>query len=524
MLSYLIIGLLAVVVFTYLAVPLIFPKLNDPLPNRRDPLELDLEEERDALLRAIRELDARDDLPEARRAELRARYEAKAAKVLRTLDKRQAELQGQALSTVTPAPRRFPFVMLTLLGMMVASAAVLSGYVIPRVGDDTTVTTADAATIQAGRELQVLQRDVRNDPSVETLLALGNRYWQLGEAEQAAETYERLVGEFNDAPAVTYRRLGLLALQQDVEQAVEYLEEARALAPADPDTLVTLGEVYYALGQMSDAQNAWETYLATPQGGDDTQVAERLEQARTIAPLTTAVEVDPSEGNLLALADAFWQRQERERATDVYFRLLTEVNPENAQAVSRVGQMLFFSGRNDDAIGLLERARQLNGEDLQTLLFLGNAYYSQNSYQAAIDVWQEYVVVAGGADAAGRVPGLIEDAQAQLNGEPTASATPGTSADTGNTPNDTSTTLLVSGQQVYAANCAACHGSVGQGGSGPRLANNSRAADTTRVHRIVSNGQGMMPAYEFVLSADELDAVVTYVTETLSTGGATSSR
>ncbi|MDZ7703477.1 MAG: c-type cytochrome [Trueperaceae bacterium] len=521
MLSYLVIGLLALVMFAYLAVPLLFPQLSDPLPNRRDPLEQDLEEERDALLRAIRELDARDDLAESRRAELRARYEAKAAKVLRALDTRQAELQGQPVSTATPAPRRFPFVMLTLLGLMVTSAAVLSGYVIPRVGDETTVTTADAATIQAGRELQTLQRAAQNNPSVDTLRALGDRYWQLGDAEQAAETYDRLVNEFDDAPAVTYRRLGLIALQQDVERAVGYLEEARARAPTDPDTLVTLGEVYYALGRIGDAQNAWQTYLATPQGAGDEQVVERLEQAQSIAPLVEAVNTDPSADTLLALADAYWQRQERERAADVYFRLLTEIDPNNAQATSRIGQILFFSGRNDDAIALLERARILDNQNLQTLLFLGNAYYSQDSYQAAIDVWQEYVVVAGGADAAGRVPGLIEDAQAQLNGGAPAGATgPLASADA---PSGASQ-LVSSGQQVYAANCAACHGSVGQGGSGPRLANNSRAADTNRVHRIVSNGQGMMPAYEFVLSADELDAVVTYVTDTLAPGGATSNR
>ena len=83
------------------------PDQADPLPNLRDPITQDLEEERDALFRAIQELDARADLPEQRRAELHTRYEAKAAKVLRALDERQAELRGQTpvKRPATPAPR-----------------------------------------------------------------------------------------------------------------------------------------------------------------------------------------------------------------------------------------------------------------------------------------------------------------------------------------------------------------------------------------------------------------------------------
>ena len=87
--------LIVVLAFGLLAIvfaPLFSKQLIDDLPDMRDPVTVDLEEERDALLRAIRELDARIDLSGERRDQLRARYEAKAAQVLKRLDERQQEI------------------------------------------------------------------------------------------------------------------------------------------------------------------------------------------------------------------------------------------------------------------------------------------------------------------------------------------------------------------------------------------------------------------------------------------------
>ena len=95
MLGLVIIILLALVLLSYSVVPLLFPKQADRLPSDKDPLLQDLEEERDALFRAIRELEARGDLAASRREQLQTRYEAKAAKVLKSLDDRQQELRGK---------------------------------------------------------------------------------------------------------------------------------------------------------------------------------------------------------------------------------------------------------------------------------------------------------------------------------------------------------------------------------------------------------------------------------------------
>lgn len=483
--------LLALVLLAYVAVPLVAQGQSDPLPDWRDPVLLELEEEKEALFRAIRELDAREDLPEARRAQLRARYEAKAAKVLHAAEARAAELGGKP-SAPRRAPRRAPWAALAVLALVGGAAVLMSSYVLPRVGQDATVTTGDLA---AARELKALQQAAQRDPSQQNLLALADAYWQLGDPDGAEATYLR-VSQQGSAPAVAWQRLGLLALQEDLGKAQGYLEQARAADPSDPDTLYTLAEVYFAQAQPERALATMQAYLALPEGANDAQAQARLATMEQLAPLLRRATDDPNEANLLALAEAYWGANERERAADLYLRVLTTLDPHSGVALSRLGQVLFTSGRAEEAAQLMERARELDAADPDTLLFLGNAYFSLERYQEAIGAWQAYISAVGGEAQAGRVPSLIQSAEARLAGGEAAPEAP-------------------SGARLYAANCATCHGAAGEGGSGPRLAGSARARDEANVRDAIRYGRGMMPGFGASLSADELEALTRYVVEAI---------
>ncbi len=421
------IALLAALMFLYLGVPLLLPGQTDALPDQRDPVTQDLEEERDALLRAIRELEARTDLPAARRDALRSRYEAKAAKVLRALDERQQNASVRVYDARKGvrkgAAERFglPLAALTLLGAGLGGAAWFAYTASPEV-----VTADGSDPALSGRELAARERAAERNPSEDTLLALADGHWQLESGERAKTTYQRVVAEVMPVPAVAYQRLGFLALQEDVGEALRYLELARNADPEDLQTLYILGEVYYANDDMTAATEAWESYLAAPGGAGDAEVQGRLALARSYAPLLEAVAENPSEASLLALANSYWTAQERARAVELYFQVLSENDPNHPVALSRVGQQLFFGGRNDDAIAVLGRAREVAPNDLPTLLFLGNAHFSLGQYQEAIDTWQAYIRSAGGPERAGRVPSLIADARERLRtgAPPPADAAP----------------------------------------------------------------------------------------------------
>lgn len=508
MITALLIAFVALIAFSLVALPLLFPNQADPLPDDRDPVTQDLEEERDALFRAIRELDARRDMSAERRDALRVRYEAKAAKVLRAIDER-ATRQANRHSAPRPTKRRrFPVTAVTLLTLLVLTGAALPGALLPRIGEQGTTTTTD---VDAARQLKALQDAARKDPSTDNLLALGDAYFSLQQPDEAKAQYEKVIDGAGPVPADAYKRMAYIYLQSDLDKAYGYLQQAEAIDPTDPDTLFALGEVSFTRGDLVAARQAFTAFLATPGNATDEQVTKRIALIDAVQPLMARVKEDPSAANLVALGDAFWDHGEQDLAVSAYFQVLTGPDPGNVKALSRTGQLLLQRGRTDDAIGVLERAASAaggdDGLDHETLMALGNAYFAQARYQDAIDTWNVYLSDASGADDSEKVKGLVASAQARLQGlpDPAGALVNSTSADTG--------------RDVFEASCAACHGADGQGGAGPTLVGNRRAADAGNVLDIVRFGRGMMPGFGASLTDAQVSAVVSFVTTELAGRG-----
>ncbi len=77
---------------------------------------------------------------------------------------------------------------------------------------------------------------------------------------------------------------------------------------------------------------------------------------------------------------------------------------------------------------------------------------------------------------------------------------------------------LVEGRNVWQARCATCHGPDGGGGTGPRLNEGrvlERYPDPADQAAIIENGQGNMPSFSSVLTAEEIEAVIRYTREIL---------
>ena len=549
MLTAVAIALLALITVAYAAAPLLGRRsLVDPLPDERDPVLVDLEEERDSLLRAIRELDGRLDLPAERRDELRARYEAKAAGVLRALEATGTAAPAtapSALPATAPAAaraRRLPWGAVMLLGAAAITTVTLGSFVLPRVGQGT-VTTFFADELRAAESLRDLIRAVDRDPSVSNLMALADAYWQVADAEGAEATYRRVVAIATDdgtaagAPPLVYQRLALLVLQRDLPAALELLREARLVDPTDPETLFAIGELSFALGELEASVEGFEAYLATPEGAGDPDALARLALVRAIGPATEAVAERRDAENLLALADVFWTAGATDPAAELYFEVLSEFDPLAPTALSRIGQLLFTRDRPDDAIALIERAAGAAGGlvelEPQASLFLGNAYAMLGDDQGAVRAWTAHVELVG-VNAAGRVTGMLEAARTRLAGSeaPVAGAAP-----EGVTPGDAPPAsaeaaqasaeaafaalsdpalLLRVGAELYRAHCALCHGTEGQGATGVRLAGNARAANDANTRSVIRFGRGIMPGFGALLSEAEIEVLVRWVGQELA--------
>jgi quinohemoprotein ethanol dehydrogenase len=73
------------------------------------------------------------------------------------------------------------------------------------------------------------------------------------------------------------------------------------------------------------------------------------------------------------------------------------------------------------------------------------------------------------------------------------------------------------GEQLFADNCATCHGDDGGGGTGaPSLQREELAEDRDRVVDQVTQGGGGMPPFRDQLSNEEIQDVAAYVSEVLA--------
>lgn len=79
--------------------------------------------------------------------------------------------------------------------------------------------------------------------------------------------------------------------------------------------------------------------------------------------------------------------------------------------------------------------------------------------------------------------------------------------------------VLVQGREVYITSCANCHGTAGAGGRGSKL-DDGRVTELYPYPAdqvsVVTAGVRAMPAFEAKLAPDEIEAVVRYTREILS--------
>ena len=178
-------------------------------------------------------------------------------------------------------------------------------------------------------------------------------------------------------------------------------------------------------------------------------------------------------------------------ATEIYFQILAESNPDQPLALKRASQSLVLSGRLQEAIVLLERLQTIDEADAESLLLLGHCYFNLQNLVKAIETWESYLMIAVEA---GPVPDLIARAEMILE------------------------TSSFSGQELYETHCATCHGLYGQGALGPTLTNNPNVEQRTTVLDIIKFGRGLMPGFGLKLSDSDLEKLVDYVINRVAQG------
>lgn len=99
----------------------------------------------------------------------------------------------------------------------------------------------------------------------------------------------------------------------------------------------------------------------------------------------------------------------------------------------------------------------------------------------------------------------------------TASSSPSTDTGAMTSTGGSTTGGSADGAQLFADNCESCHGAMGTGGHvGPDLQKSAFAEKQANVVTRVTNGKGVMPSFQGVLTDQEIEAVAAYVSGTLA--------
>ena len=156
----------------------------------------------------------------------------------------------------------------------------------------------------------------------------------------------------------------------DLQQAVQYFEQATAKDPSSARAFAGLAKGYAILSEYSNQTEA-----------------EFMPKARAAASMALRIDENSSEAHTaLALIvqnhEWDWQKSEKE------FRRAIELNPNDATAHHWYAEHLMWRGRFDEALEQSERAHQLDPLSLIIAADNGAILYFARKYDAAIEKWR----------------------------------------------------------------------------------------------------------------------------------------
>ncbi|MGH7545206.1 MAG: tetratricopeptide repeat protein, partial [Gemmatimonadota bacterium] len=111
------------------------------------------------------------------------------------------------------------------------------------------------------------------------------------------------------------------------------------------------------------------------------------------------------------LAHIYVSTQQFREAADLSMRAL-RVDPENAQAMTHLGVVLWASGDLDAAVEAFDHAIQFDPGWHETYLFKGLVLFTgKQDFQGAVETWERYLEVAPPDVNTDRVRGMLEGAR-----------------------------------------------------------------------------------------------------------------
>lgn len=259
----------------------------------------------------------------------------------------------------------------------------------------------------------------------ERLMDMAELYFQLGHVEDAERVTDKLLELDHSTIEPLLMKVEIAIQREQWDEAIQWLENARAIDADHPEMLVTSADCYRAMGlpevaltfleqlveqhptvpfywlalgltqlENGDAHTAIKSLTRAYELDDqDADIAESLARAlieageweASLPYLTAALTMRPDDTKLaLTKAVLHYRLGDTDEAIDQLTRL-KQLEPENSDIFAQLGEIQLTLGRIADAKDSWEKVHSLNPHDSHAMLALARIAQREQKWQVALD-------------------------------------------------------------------------------------------------------------------------------------------
>ena len=176
--------------------------------------------------------------------------------------------------------------------------------------------------------------------------------------------------------------------ERALHQAMAEFQKVTDKDPKDIDSWVTLGRLYAATNDSSDAEKAYNTALGIDPDNEEALTGLALvygnngETGKAIEKLKAATEKNPNPRSLMILAEAYRNQKNYKDAADVEKKAI-EMQPDNERLARSLADDLFFSEQYDEALKIYGDLATRNPKDTAYPLRMADIYGAKHDYVKA---------------------------------------------------------------------------------------------------------------------------------------------
>lgn len=225
-------------------------------------------------------------------------------------------------------------------------------------------------------------------------------YNMLGKTDEAFKEIEKLATKY---PMESRYRimLGDLYLEANkTEDAYKAYQKAHEIDPANPYYIVSMANYYEAINDKTSAESLIRDALVNEKLDVETKVRIlsryiiRLQQTKQGTEsanvlFETLLDQHPEETELKLMYASLLAAQGKNEEAKFQYQLVTEMEPENPGAWQELLRMSLQSQDLEEVIRVCKRCMELFPDSPEYYFYLGVAYYQQDKYEEAVQVYTD---------------------------------------------------------------------------------------------------------------------------------------